>query len=97
MGKLIIDQSRITPDKARELAALCPFGAISAAAEGIEISSGCKMCRLCVKKSNGIITYAEDTAPSVDKSAWRGICVYVDHDGEKIHRVTYELQYPQHR
>ena len=27
----------------------------------------------------------------MDKSLWRGICVYVDHAGEQIHRVTYEL------
>ncbi|MBR7184101.1 MAG: electron transfer flavoprotein subunit alpha/FixB family protein [Clostridia bacterium] len=91
MGKLIINQSRVTAEKARELAALCPFGAISGGAGSLEISSGCKMCRLCVKKSEGIVTYEEDAAPAVDKSAWRGICVYVDHDGEKIHRVTYEL------
>ena len=27
----------------------------------------------------------------MDKSLWRGVCVFVDHDGDKIHRVTYEL------
>ena len=34
--------------------------------------------------------YAE-VKETVDKSLWKGILVYVDHFGDKIHRVTYEL------
>ena len=29
MGKLVIDQSRVTPDKVDALTSVCPFGAIS--------------------------------------------------------------------
>ena len=91
MGKLIIKQNLINPDNAKELSALCPFGAISYADGKLDISSACKMCKMCVKKGGGLIEYAEDEIKEIDKSQWNGICVYVDHCGRKIHRVTYEL------
>ena len=34
MGKLVINHSLVTPEKAEALVTLCPFGAISAAKEG---------------------------------------------------------------
>ncbi len=91
MGKLLINQNRLTAEKANELTKVCPFGAISFDGEKLDISLGCKMCKICVKKSDGIIEYCEEVKNFVDKSLWKGICVYVDHSGGKIHRVTYEL------
>ncbi|MBQ4110317.1 MAG: electron transfer flavoprotein subunit alpha/FixB family protein [Clostridia bacterium] len=91
MGKLVINQNLISKDKADELIKICPFGAISYEDSRLDISSACKMCKMCVKKSDGIIEYVEEVKASVDKSLWNGICVYVDHCGDKIHRVTYEL------
>lgn len=91
MGKLVVNKNLITPQKAEELIKICPFGAISYENGEIEISSACKMCKLCAKKGGGAIEYVEEQRASVDKSLWRGICVYADHQGEKIHRVTYEL------
>ena len=91
MGSLIINHNLVTDENAKELQALCPFGAISYDDGKLDISSGCKMCKLCVKKSNGIITYIEDVKVKVDKELWKGICVYVDHLAGRIHRVTYEL------
>lgn len=91
MGKLVINQNLISKDKADDLIKICPFGAISYEDSKLDISSACKMCKMCVKKSNGIIEYVEEVKASVDKSLWNGICVYVDHCGDKIHRVTYEL------
>ena len=91
MGKLVVNQNLVTKDNAAEIVSLCPFGAISFEKDTLEISSACKMCKLCVKKSGGVITYKEDVKKTVDKSLWKGICVYVDHCEEKIHRVTYEL------
>lgn len=91
MGKLIINNNLITPDKADALTKLCPFGAISFENGKLDISAACKMCKMCVKKSDGLIEYAEDIKATVDKSEWKGICVYVDHCEGKIHRVTYEL------
>lgn len=91
MGKLVISQDKINAEKAEALVKLCPFGAISYSNSKLDISSACKMCKMCVKNSDGAIDYVEEVKASVDKSLWNGICVYVDHCGEKIHRVTYEL------
>ena len=91
MGKLIINQSIVTPEKAENLVKLCPFGAISYDGQKLDISSACKMCKMCVRKGEGVVEYQEETVNEIDKSLWRGICVYVDHCGNKIHRVTYEL------
>ncbi len=76
---------------AADIVKLCPFGAISKKGDTLDISSACKMCKLCVKKSAGVITYEEDEIREIDKSEWRGICVFADCRGDKIHRVAYEL------
>lgn len=91
MGSLIINQKLVHNENAKDLMALCPFGAISYEEQKLNISSGCKMCKLCVKKSDGVITYQEDIKAKIDKDLWKGICVYVDHLAGRIHRVTYEL------
>ncbi len=91
MGSLKINHNMINPDKAQELIKLCPFGAISFENGKLDISSACKMCKMCVRKGGGAIEYVEEETASVDKSQWTGICVYADHCGGKIHRVTYEL------
>lgn len=90
MGKLIVHQ-----DKVQDIAAIikiCPFGAMEDKNGKIEINAACRLCKLCVKKSNGVFEYVEtENISAVDKSAWRGIAVYVDHVDGKIHPVTYEL------
>ena len=91
MGNLKINHNMINAEKAAELTKLCPFGAISYENGKLDISAACKMCKMCVKKGSGAIDYVEEQEVSVDKSLWRGVCVYVDHYGDKIHRVTYEL------
>ena len=91
MAELFIKQELINSENAKELAKICPFGAISYNGEKLEISSACKMCKLCVKKGGGLIEYREDEVTAVDKSLWKGICVYVDHRERNIHRVTCEL------
>ena len=90
MGKLIINHSLVTSEKAQALVSLCPFGAISYDGGKVDISSACKMCKMCVRKGQGLVSFEED-AKSVDKSLWRGICVYADCSGGKLHRVTFEL------
>jgi len=91
MGNLVINHNLVTPDNAKSLVDVCPFGAISYEGGKLDISSACKMCKLCVKKGGGIISYEEEVKSEIDKNLWRGICVYVDHLAGKIHRVTYEL------
>ena len=90
MGKLIVHQ-----EKVQDIAALikiCPFGAMEDKAGKIEINSACRLCKLCVRKGKGVFEFVDtETLSGIDKSAWRGIAVYVDHVDGKIHPVTYEL------
>ena len=90
MGSLIINTQLVTPEKAQALVELCPFGAISYENGALDISSGCKMCKMCVRKGQGLVDFREDKN-EIDKSAWKGICVYADCTGGSIHRVTFEL------
>lgn len=93
MGTLKINQELVGEENAKLLKEICPFGAIVYENGKLEINSACKMCKMCVRKGPaGVVTYEEETQKSgVDKSLWKGICVYADHSGGKIHRVTYEL------
>ena len=90
MGKLVIKESLVTTEKAQALMELCPFGANSYEAGKLDIGSGCKMCKMCVRKGGGLVEYQEDVKV-LDKSLWRGICVFADCTGGQIHRVTFEL------
>ena len=90
MGKLVINHSLVTPEKADALKELCPFGAISYENGTLDISSGCKMCKMCVRKGGGLVEFQEEKK-EIDKSAWKGICIYADCSGGRIHRVTFEL------
>lgn len=91
MPKLVVHQDKITDLTA--LIKLCPFGAIEEKEGKAEINAACKMCKLCVKKGPpGAVEFVEDDhAPALDKSAWAGVAVYVDHMDGEIHPVTYEL------
>ena len=91
MGSLVINKAKVTPESAEALVKVCPFGAISYDGTSIDISSACKMCKLCVKKGGGLVDFVEEEVATVDKSGWNGVCVYVDHHEGDIHRVTYEL------
>ena len=90
MGKLVINHNLVTPEKAEALVSLCPFGAILYEDGKLDISSGCKMCKMCVRKGQGLVDFVEETK-EIDKSQWKGICVYADCTDGKIHRVTFEL------
>ena len=90
MGKLVINHNLVTAEKAEALVSLCPFGAISYAGGKLDISSGCKMCKMCVRKGGGLVDFIEETK-EIDKALWRGICVYADCTAGAIHRVTFEL------
>ena len=91
MGKLIIHHEKVTPEKAAALVKLCPFNAITYQDSKLEINSACKMCKMCVRKGEGLVTFEEETVQKIDKSLWRGICVYADCSSGKLHRVTLEL------
>ena len=90
MGKLVINHHLVTPEKAENLVSLCPFGAISYEDGKLDISSGCKMCKMCVRKGGGLVEFVEETR-EIDKSQWKGICIYADCTEGVLHRVTFEL------
>ena len=91
MAKLVVHQDKI--NDINELISICPFGAMEENNGKLNITAGCRLCRLCVRKgSKGAVEYVEDEKkPLIDKSIWNGIAVYVEHEGENIHPVTYEL------
>jgi len=93
MAKLLVDQSKVTPETAEILTSICPFSAITYDNGRLEINAACKMCSLCVKKGpSGVITLSsDDEAPVLDKSKWVGIVVFVEHRDGVIHNVTKEL------
>ena len=90
MGKLVINHNLVTSEKAQALVEICPFGAISYEDGKLDISSGCKMCKMCVRKGQGLVEFHEEVQ-AIDKTLWNGICVYADASGGRIHRVTFEL------
>lgn len=89
---LIINKEKITPEVGLSLVKTCPFGAISYSEEkGLSIGMACKVCKVCVRKSEGAITYEEEKVRGVDKSQWNGILVFADNYKGRIHNVTFEL------
>ncbi|MCT8977661.1 electron transfer flavoprotein subunit alpha/FixB family protein [Clostridium sp. CX1] len=92
MGRLLVNQEKLTPSIIEELMNVCPFSAMEEKDGKIEINAACKMCKLCVKKGPaGVMEFIEDEEVAIDKSLWKGIAVYVDHVEGEIHPVTYEL------
>lgn len=92
MAELRIHQERLDEDSIRQLIDICPFGAISCRDGKVEIDSGCRMCRLCVKKGpGGAVEYMETQEPGINKDEWRAVAVYVEYNGKAVHLVTFEL------
>ena len=92
MAELRIHHERLDEDGIRQLIDICPFGAISCRDGKVEIDSGCRMCRLCVKKGpGGAVEYMETQEPGINKDEWRAVAVYVEYNGKAVHPVTFEL------
>lgn len=90
MARIVINQKLVTSPE--NLMKLCPFNAIEWDNEYLQINAACKMCKICVKKGpEGVFVCEEDKVEEIDKSLWKGICVYVDHVDGDIHPVTFEL------
>jgi gamma-glutamyl phosphate reductase len=76
-------------DKAK-LLEICPFKAIELDGGNLAINSGCRMCRICVKKYSDIFEFVNDAATeSVDKSQWRGIAVVAEIEEAVSHIASY--------
>lgn len=88
---LVIHPEKLTPGLIEELLKVCPFGALEKSGDSLSINAGCKLCKLCLKKSGGAITLEAAKKQAIDKSAWRGIAVFSDFAHGRLHPVTLEL------
>jgi len=93
MSKIHVNQQLVTSEVTDQLIKLCPFNAFEVVNGELIINAGCKMCKLCVKKGpKDVCTLIEESVlPKIDKSEWVGVAVYVEHDEERIHPVSFEL------
>jgi len=92
MKTIVVHQELISD--AQELPKLCPFGAIIAHDNSIEITEECRLCLICVRKGpKGVFTLdaGQTVAPKIDMSQWRGILVYIEQHGDHIHPVSLEM------
>lgn len=92
MSYLRVNQDKIDEKTAALLQEICPFQAFTYQSGRLEINAACKMCRLCVKNGPaGAVEYIEEGKKEIDKEAWRGIAVFIEHDQNGIHDVSLEL------
>jgi electron transfer flavoprotein alpha subunit len=90
MAKLTINEARC--NRCGICVERCPFGALTMEAGRVAVNAGCKLCKICIKQCPaGAIALEETAAAGVDKTAWRGILVYVEHLDGVVHPVTLEL------
>ena len=90
MPEIIVHQDKIQDPE--EIIKICPFGALEVNEDGLVlVNAGCKLCKVCSNTHPKSFTLKEDIQPEIDKAKWRGICVYVEHDQNGIHPVTFEL------
>ena len=90
MAKITVHQEKaLHPEKTVEL---CPFRAIEYNNGKIEISSGCRMCKICTKQGpEGVFEFVEDEPETTGFYPGSGIIVYADCSDGDIHPVTFEL------
>ncbi|MEG1431413.1 lactate dehydrogenase subunit LctC [Eubacterium sp.] len=92
MAGIKVIQPNCGQDVFEAFSEICPFGAFSYENDTLEVTAACKMCKMCLKKGpEGILEFEADEAPKVDKDAYKGITVYVDHVEGQVHPVTLEL------
>lgn len=90
MAQLVINHEKCI--QCELCVAQCPFSAMNMVNGKVETNAACKMCRICVKNCPvGAITVEEEKTAEIDKSLWNDLLVYVEHDNESIHPVSYEL------
>lgn len=92
MKTIVIHNELITDPT--DMPKLCPFGAIVESDGDVQITSGCRMCLLCVRKGpHGVFELQETNEHHelIDKSRWQGILVYIEQHGNHIHPVSLEM------
>ncbi len=92
MGKLVVNKEKLSSCDKEQLLKICPFNAMEIIDGNLTFNAGCKMCKLCVKKSDGVVTFVEEQPIiTLDKSKWKGIAVYGEIINNVLHPVTREL------
>lgn len=92
MARIVVNKDKVNLKDAPNYVKLCPFGAIEFDGQEVSINEGCRMCKICVRKGpEGVFNFEADAVKSIDKSLWRGVSVFIEHDGQKIHPVSFEL------
>ncbi|MBD3187014.1 electron transfer flavoprotein subunit alpha [Candidatus Bathyarchaeota archaeon] len=89
MSRIIIHQEHV--DNFQDILQVCPFNALERKGDEIRVNAACKLCKVCTKKFPDVFELVLVEGPTVDKKAWRGVVVWVEHDGKVVHPVTYEL------
>lgn len=92
--KLVINQEKVNKETVEQVMKVCPFGGLEYVDGKLNFTAGCKNCGLCVRKGpEGVVTEVveADTTPKIDKSAWRGVSVFMEVDLDGIHPVSFEL------
>ena len=70
----------------------CPFGAIDWKDDKPELNAACRVCGLCVRNCpEQALIRLETRERSVDKSKWKGILVFAEVSGGRLHPVGLEL------
>jgi electron transfer flavoprotein alpha subunit len=91
MSKIIIHQEATSGIKHEDLIKVCPFNAIESDGKTISINSGCRMCKICIKRYPDVFEFVKEKIQKIDKNQWHGIAVYIDHIEDDIHPVSLEL------
>ena len=70
----------------------CPFSAIEIEEGIVTVLENCRLCGVCVEVCPvGALTLEEAPAFVLDKNYWKGILIYIQQLGEKIHPISFEM------
>ncbi len=71
----------------------CPFGALTKAADRIEVLEGCRNCGVCVRlcPEQAIRQKKQEDQAGADKTQWKDFLVFAEQEQGKIAPVTFEL------
>lgn len=92
MGYIKINQEKVNKSVAKQLKAICPFDAFDYQDAYLSTNAACRLCKLCVKKGPlGVCEFIEGEKPTIDKSLYKGITVYMEQRDHQVHPVVWEL------